>query len=422
MKTASKTAKEMTNQMCEIHYIAADMITKEDAEEMSQMLVSGAESNGDGFGITNGKQILKKAGKYQATYRKLLYSLKGEKYLLAHNRLGTHGEKTDDNAHPFDTKDFLYVHNGVLYNYKEIAEKTATECPVDSNAIGAMLEFNKSKPLEENVKECLETIQGSYSIFIYHKPTQRMFYARNSSDFHYRLYKSKDRTVLAGSTYDSTMDSIYTDYLGEDINGMKHKEYNNIAELHPEEEYIYEINGTSITKKEKFTAKTYERPKKKEEINGTTASTYMKEYYENLEKEELDKWSETYQEWLSDSTARVKQNKNGYFKIDTTKKARKFLKKLGFSHDNLTFEEIAILPYNCCTRQEWETMTDSQKEDIVQEYNDCKKAAVLEVNYNEQVLDEIREEYTNYDEEAEELERKTAAKLFAIDSTALLED
>lgn len=59
--------------------------------------------------------------------------------VMGHNRLATTGAITDDNAHPFQVGDYLFTHNGVIFNHWQLEEQYGVEVQVDSQMIGHAL-------------------------------------------------------------------------------------------------------------------------------------------------------------------------------------------------------------------------------------------------------------------------------------------
>jgi len=56
---------------------------------------------------------------------------------IGHVRWATHGAVVDRNAHPFFQNEIVYVHNGIIYNYKQLSEK---HLEVDSQCLGPLIE------------------------------------------------------------------------------------------------------------------------------------------------------------------------------------------------------------------------------------------------------------------------------------------
>jgi hypothetical protein len=74
------------------------------------------------------------------------------RFVVGHNRAATKGEKTTENAHPFQEGPITLVHNGTLNNHKHLAE---TE--VDSHAIAVSI-------AKEGIKETVKKISGAYTL------------------------------------------------------------------------------------------------------------------------------------------------------------------------------------------------------------------------------------------------------------------
>ncbi len=85
--------------------------------------------------------------------------------MILHTRMKTQGsEKNNANNHPLYSKSGLaIVHNGIVYNDKEIFAKKQRDAQVDSEAILAVLASNKKG---DKVKRLFELIEGSFAVAV----------------------------------------------------------------------------------------------------------------------------------------------------------------------------------------------------------------------------------------------------------------
>jgi len=86
-----------------------------------------------------------------------------------HTRHATHGKATENvNNHPFMLRDLLWIHNGIIWNYKELAEKYAlpysSEC--DSYIIGLLIDYYLGKKLSivDAITKAVEELDGYFAI------------------------------------------------------------------------------------------------------------------------------------------------------------------------------------------------------------------------------------------------------------------
>ncbi len=110
---------------------------------------------------------------------------------LGHTRWATHGEPSDENAHPhMDCKEELsLVHNGIIENYYELKQKLLKKghrfcSATDTEVIAHLVEdyLNEGLDIKEAFFRTLKDLKGSYAIaLIYKKHPEFILVARNQS-------------------------------------------------------------------------------------------------------------------------------------------------------------------------------------------------------------------------------------------------
>ena len=109
---------------------------------------------------------------------------------IAHTRWATHGEPSEENAHPHQSKDRVYiVHNGIIENYIELKDYLKTEgysftSQTDSELIAHMLDFflSKGNSIIDSMYLTKEKLDGAYAIAAVDKEdNSNIVLARNKS-------------------------------------------------------------------------------------------------------------------------------------------------------------------------------------------------------------------------------------------------
>jgi len=100
-----------------------------------------------------------------------------------------------DTSHPFETRNWIVAHNGVLNNHQSLADEflKGYKCEVDSMVIPEFMEYLiRNKPTKDNVelmdnvvKSVLDRLSGTYALFIYNKTNNLIYIARSGSTLFY---------------------------------------------------------------------------------------------------------------------------------------------------------------------------------------------------------------------------------------------
>lgn len=90
---------------------------------------------------------------------------------MGHNRAGTIGKNSNDNAHPFEHDNILGVHNGTIRNKYEIT-KDGHKFEVDSDAFFNGVKLN-------GIKETVKKTEGAFSVVYFDSKDGSINFARN---------------------------------------------------------------------------------------------------------------------------------------------------------------------------------------------------------------------------------------------------
>ena len=167
---------------------------------------------------------------------------------IGHTRWATHGEPSENNAHPHctDDKSVVLVHNGIIENYQELKDKLiksgyAFYSQTDTEIAGKLVDYYYRKtgtPLEA-ISRAMLRIRGSYAFGImFHDHPGKIFAARKDSP----LIIGKSQTgCLIASDVPAILDktrNVY--YIGN----------HEIAELSQDEIHFYNIDREEIQKEQ----------------------------------------------------------------------------------------------------------------------------------------------------------------------------
>lgn len=115
-------------------------------------------------------------------------------YYMGHTQspTGTVRDYHPSTTHPFETGNWLIAHNGVINNWKQLAETYLPnhKCAVDTSIIPALLEMyiaarHTVEEIDVIVQKVLNMLSGTYGVFIYNKVYDALYIARCGSTMFY---------------------------------------------------------------------------------------------------------------------------------------------------------------------------------------------------------------------------------------------
>jgi len=147
-----------------------------------------------GVALLNGQlEVFKKKGKVAELEDFVLAKNTSGHIGIGHTRWATHGEPSDDNAHPHSSMNgiFSLVHNGIIENYAELKEdlqkqgfqfQSQTDTEVLANLIEFYYQQDEEITAEVAVQLALDKVVGAYGIVVLcSKENNKIIAARKSS-------------------------------------------------------------------------------------------------------------------------------------------------------------------------------------------------------------------------------------------------
>ena len=122
--------------------------------------------------------------------------------VMGHVRLATHGKVKVTNAHPFTVGNVTGVHNGVIYNYNQVAKSMGKSVPeVDSQVLFQSLYKNE-------MNKAFENIEGDFALTWVKDSNRKVHLARESGRPIVVAYWKKARILFWASTKNIMQDAI----------------------------------------------------------------------------------------------------------------------------------------------------------------------------------------------------------------------
>ena len=105
---------------------------------------------------------------------------------IAHTRWATHGEPTEENAHPHQVGNVTLVHNGIIENAEELRENLITDGvkfksePDTEVACAVINKYYEKDPIAA-ITKALKELKGSYAFGIIFKDSNKLYAVRKDS-------------------------------------------------------------------------------------------------------------------------------------------------------------------------------------------------------------------------------------------------
>lgn len=157
-------------------------------EGLSRLEYRGYDSAGIAIQRKNGIDVHKRCGKIRMLQSALPKKLTGNSG-IGHTRWATHGEPTDNNAHPHTSNDgkISLVHNGIIENANQLrfrlkASNVVFHSETDSEILVHLIASIKANCLAERVRLALGQVEGTYGLAVLDVERPReIVIARNGS-------------------------------------------------------------------------------------------------------------------------------------------------------------------------------------------------------------------------------------------------
>ncbi|MDY6974225.1 MAG: glutamine--fructose-6-phosphate aminotransferase, partial [Thermodesulfobacteriota bacterium] len=145
-------------------------------EGLKQLEYRGYDSAGLAIQDKDHIDFCRAVGKIAALERKLEnLDIKGG-LGIAHTRWATHGEPTEENAHPHrdESENVFVIHNGIIENYhflKKRLEKQGVRfrSETDTEVLAHLIAINFEGSLDKAVRKTMSQVEGTFGLAVIHR-------------------------------------------------------------------------------------------------------------------------------------------------------------------------------------------------------------------------------------------------------------
>ena len=156
-------------------------------EGLKKLEYRGYDSSGIAIKENENIQIIRSIGRIKDLENKT----KNTKLLngnigIAHTRWATHGEPTEENAHPHQVGNVTLVHNGIIENAEKLRENLITDgvkfkSETDTEVACAVINKYYEKDTIAAITKALKELKGSYAFGIIFKDSDKLYAVRKDS-------------------------------------------------------------------------------------------------------------------------------------------------------------------------------------------------------------------------------------------------
>ena len=155
-------------------------------EGLKSLEYRGYDSSGIALKSDKKLKIYKSVGKVFKLEEKISKENLEENIGIAHTRWATHGEATEDNAHPQRQGKVTIVHNGIIENYKELKENLINDgikfkSDTDTEVVAALINKHLDNDIIKTLNIVMKLLKGSYALGILIDDSDKLYTVKKDS-------------------------------------------------------------------------------------------------------------------------------------------------------------------------------------------------------------------------------------------------
>ena len=197
-----------------------------------------------GMAIRNGAQVhlFKSAGKISDLQSKINGQTIHGRCGIAHTRWATHGEPTEENAHPHtdEAGDVFVIHNGIIENFHLLRKKLEKQgvrfrSQTDTEVLSHLIALNFEGNLNEAVRKTMAQVEGTFGMAVIHRDVpDEVVVARRGSP------------LVIGVGEDGNFAASDVSAMIRHTNKVIHLQDNELASLFTDEVKISTVHATQV--------------------------------------------------------------------------------------------------------------------------------------------------------------------------------